>query len=298
MKRKEKCSKENIIHILILINIYIILTTSTNLVVGMVNMLSLGQAALYGIGAYISVLAILVFKWSLFPSLIFTMFVTGLASLLISIPSVRLKGDYFVLATLGFQIIIYTILYNWVDITKGPYGIPGIPSPILIGNITISSIWSYLALSSILAGLTLLLFKGLVNSPFGRALKGVRDDELSMLALGKNVSILKIQAFAISSAFMAMAGFLYATYISYIDPTSFNLDESILILSALMVGGLGYLSGPVLGAVFIVLLPEALRFIGLPDSIASNLRQIIYGLALILQMLYRPQGLAGNYTLK
>ena len=257
MKRKEKCSKENIIHILILINIYIILTTSTNLVVGMVNMLSLGQAALYGIGAYISVLAILVFKWSLFPSLIFTMFVTGLASLLISIPSVRLKGDYFVLATLGFQIIIYTILYNWVDITKGPYGIPGIPSPILIGNITISSIWSYLALSSILAGLTLLLFKGLVNSPFGRALKGVRDDELSMLALGKNVSILKIQAFAISSAFMAMAGFLYATYISYIDPTSFNLDESILILSALMVGGLGNLRGPVLGAVFIVLLPEA-----------------------------------------
>ncbi len=274
------------------------MTTSTNLVVGMVNMLSLGQAALYGIGAYISVLAILVFKWSLFPSLIFTMFVTGLASLLISIPSVRLKGDYFVLATLGFQIIIYTILYNWVDITKGPYGIPGIPSPILIGNITISSIWSYLALSSILAGLTLLLFKGLVNSPFGRALKGVRDDELSMLALGKNVSILKIQAFAISSAFMAMAGFLYATYISYIDPTSFNLDESILILSALMVGGLGNLRGPVLGAVFIVLLPEALRFIGLPDSIASNLRQIIYGLALILLMLYRPQGLAGNYTLK
>lgn len=289
---------EYIIHILILINIYIILTTSTNLVVGMVNMLSLGQAALYGIGAYISVLAILVFKWSLFSSLIFTMFVTGLASLLISIPSVRLKGDYFVLATLGFQIIIYTILYNWVDITKGPYGIPGIPSPILIGNITISSIWSYLALSSILAGLTLLLFKGLVNSPFGRALKGVRDDELSMLALGKNVSILKIQAFAISSAFMAMAGFLYATYISYIDPTSFNLDESILILSALMVGGLGNLRGPVLGAVFIVLLPEALRFIGLPDSIASNLRQIIYGLALILLMLYRPQGLAGNYTLK
>ena len=289
---------EYVIHIIILINIYIILTTSTNLVVGMVNMLSLGQAAFYGIGAYLSVLAIMVFHWPLIPALFFTMIITGFVSLLISWPSVRLRGDYFVLATLGFQLIVYTVLYNWVKVTKGPYGIPGIPSPVLFGNITISGLWPFLALSGFIAILVIFIFASLIRSPFGRALRGVRDDELSMQALGKNVAMLKIQAFAISSAFIAIAGFLYATYVSYIDPTSFNLDESIFILTALIVGGLGNIRGPVIGAIFIILLPEALRFIGMPDSVAANLRQIIYGLALILFMLYRPQGLAGNYAIK
>jgi branched-chain amino acid transport system permease protein len=142
------------------------------------------------------------------------------------------------------------------------------------------------------------LFYHLIHSPFGRALRGVRDDELSMKALGKNVTRLKIQAFVISSAFIAISGFLYASYVSYIDPTSFNLDESIFILSALIVGGLGNIRGPVIGALFVILLPEALRFVGLPDSVAANLRQIIYGLALIILMRYRPQGIAGTYAIK
>ena len=233
---------EYLIHIIILINIYIILVSSTNLVVGMVNLVSLGQAAFYGIGAYLSVLAIMYFKLTLFPALFFSMIITGLISLSISWPSVRLKGDYFVLASLGFQLIVSTILYNWVPVTKGPYGIPGIPSPVLFGDIKIHGSWSFLILSSLLALIVLLLIRALIKSPFGRALTGVRDDELSMQALGKNVTRLKIQAFAISSAFIAVAGFLYATYVSYIDPTSFSLDESIFILSALIVGGLGILS--------------------------------------------------------
>lgn len=289
---------EYIIHLIILINIYVILTTSTNLLVGLTNLLSLGQAAFYGIGAYLSVLALMVFHWSLIPALLFSMVSTGLISLLIAWPSLRLKGDYFVLATLGFQLIVFTILYNWVSVTRGPYGIPGIPSPKLFGNIEISGLWAFLVLSSVLAVIVIFLFHNLIHSPFGRALRGVRDDELSMQALGKNVTALKIQAFAISSAFIAIAGFLYATYVSYIDPTSFNLDESIFILSALVVGGLGNIRGPVIGALVVILLPEALRFIGLPDSVAANLRQIIYGLALIVLMRYRPQGIAGNFAVK
>lgn len=287
-----------ILHLIILINIYVIITTSTNLMVGLVNMLSLGQAAFYGIGAYLSVLALMVFNWPLIPALLFAMAGTGLLSLLIAFPSLRLKGDYFVLATLGFQLIVFTVLYNWISVTRGPFGIPGIPSPQLFGAIQISGLWSYLALSSVLVVLVVFLFHHLIYSPFGRALRGVRDDELSMKALGKNVTAFKIQAFAISSAFMAIAGFLYATYVSYIDPTSFNLDESIFILSAVIVGGLGNVRGPIVGALLVILLPEALRFVGLPDSTAANLRQIIYGLALILLMRYRPQGLAGTYTIK
>lgn len=287
-----------IIHLVILINIYVILTTSTNLLVGMVNLLSLGQAAIYGIGAYLSVLGLMVLNFSLIPAMLFAMIGTGLISMMIAYPSIRLKGDYFVLATLGFQLIVFTILYNWVSVTRGPNGISGIPSPRLFGNIEINGLWPFLILSSLMAVIVIYLVFRLIHSPFGRTLRGIRDDELSMKALGKNVTALKIQAFAISSAFIAIAGFLYASYISYIDPTSFNLDESIFILSALILGGLGNIRGPVIGALFVILLPEALRFLGLPDSMAANLRQIIYGLALIILMRFRPQGIAGTYAIK
>jgi len=287
-----------IFHIIIMINIYIILTTSTNLLVGMTNLLSLGQAALYGIGAYLAVLALMVLNLSLIPALIFVIIGTSLISLLIAYPSLRLRGDYFVLATLGFQLIVYTILYNWVDVTRGPYGIPGIPSPVLFGGIIISGIIPYLILSSILALSVVAVFYKLIYSPFGRALKAVRDDELSTQAIGRNVTSLKIWAFVVSSGFIGISGLLYASYVSYIDPTSFNLDEAIFILSAVIIGGTGNIKGPIIGAAFVVVLPELLRFVGLPDSVAANLRQIIYGLMIIVLMRLRPQGLAGEYALK
>lgn len=287
-----------IFHIIIMINIYIILTTSTNLLVGMTNLLSLGQAALYGIGAYLAVLALMVLNLSLIPTLLFVILGTSLLSLLIAYPSLRLRGDYFVLATLGFQLIVFTILYNWVDVTKGPYGIPGIPSPILFNNIVISGIIPYLILSSLLALGVVAIFYKLIHSPFGRALKAVRDDELSTQAIGRNVTTLKIWAFVISSGFIGISGLLYASYVSYIDPTSFNLDEAIFILSAVIIGGTGNIKGPVIGGVFVLVLPELLRFVGLPDSVAANLRQIIYGLMIIILMRLRPQGLAGEYALK
>ncbi|MBN2570590.1 MAG: branched-chain amino acid ABC transporter permease [Ignavibacteriales bacterium] len=287
-----------IFHIIIMINIYIILTTSTNLLVGMTNLLSIGQAALYGIGAYLAVLALMVLNLSLLPTLIFVILGTALLSLLVAYPSLRLRGDYFVLATLGFQLIVFTILYNWVSVTRGPYGIPGIPSPVLFGEITIYGIIPYLILSSVFALIVILIFYKFIHSPFGRALKAVRDDELSAQAIGRNVTGLKIWAFVVSSGFIGISGLLYASYVSYIDPTSFNLDEAIFILSAVIIGGTGNIKGPVIGAIFVVVLPELLRFVGLPDSVAANLRQIIYGLLIIVLMRLRPQGLAGEYALK
>lgn len=287
-----------IFHIIIMINIYIILTTSTNLLVGMTNLLSLGQAALYGIGAYLTVLALMVLHLSIIPALLFVIIGTSLLSLIIAYPSLRLRGDYFVLATLGFQLIVFTILYNWVSVTKGPYGIPGIPSPVLFGEIFISGIIPYLILSSVLALVVVVVFFKLIYSPFGRALKAVRDDELSTQAIGRNVTALKIWAFVVSSGFIGISGLIYASYVSYIDPTSFNLDEAIFILSAVIIGGTGNIKGPIIGAVFVIILPELLRFVGLPDSIAANLRQIIYGLMIIILMRIRPQGLAGEYALR
>lgn len=287
-----------IFHIIIMINIYIILTLSTNLLVGMTNLLSVGQAAFYGIGAYITVLALMVLHLSLIPALILVVIITAALSLIIAIPTLRLKGDYFVLATLGFQLIVFTVLYNWISVTRGPYGIPGIPAPVLIPGLEITGIHAFLILSLILVALVIYIFYRLINSPFGRVLRGIRDDEISVLALGRNVMVFKVWAFVISSGFIGISGFLYATYVSYIDPTSFNLDEAIFILSAVIIGGVGNIRGPIVGAIFVILIPEILRFVGLPDSIAANLRQIIYGLLIIILMRIRPQGLAGEYVIK
>ncbi len=287
-----------IFHIIIIINIYIILTVSTNLLVGMANLISLAQAAFYGFGAYLGVLALMILKLPMIPTIFFVMFFTALLSLIIAFPSLRLKGDYFILATLGFQLIVFTVLYNWISVTRGPYGIPGIPAPKLIGIIPVSGIIPFLVLSSILAGFVIFIFYKLVHSPFGRVLKGLRDDEIAVKSLGRNVTNYKILTFAISSAFIGIAGFIYASYVTYIDPTSFNLDEAIFILAAVLIGGTGNIKGPVVGAIFVVILPELLRFVGFPSSIAANLRQIVYGLALIILMRYRPQGIAGEYKLQ
>jgi branched-chain amino acid transport system permease protein len=286
------------LHIIIMINIYIILASSSNLLIGVTNLVSLGQAAFYGLGAYFTVLCLMVWHLPLLPTLFLSMLFTSVFSLLLALPSLRLKGDYFILATLGFQMILFTILYNWIDLTRGPYGIPGIPAPKLFGLVRISGIMPFFIFSTIIAAITVFVFYKLLHSPFGRVLKAIRDDELSTLALGRNVTVFKTLVFMITSAFIAIAGFIYATYVTYIDPTSFTLDESIFILSALLIGGSGNVKGPIVGAVFVVILPEILRFVGMPSSVAANMRQIIYGLFLIVLMRYRPQGLAGDYQVK
>lgn len=289
-----------LLHIAIMANIYIILVLAANLPAGMSGLMSLCQGAFYGLGAYFGAFFLLRTGLPFLVVAIAVMFFVGVSSLLVSIASVRLKGDYFVLASLGFQMIIFTILYNWVDITRGPYGISGIPGVQLIGAGIgkLSGIYAYFILTTVLAVCAIALFLHLKRSPFGRLLRALRDDEHVLVVLGRDPARIKFQSFFISAAFSALAGLLYAAYIGYIDPTSFTLDESIFILCALFIGGIGNVRGPVLGAVFVVVLPEILRFVGLPDALAANLRQVIYGLILILIMYYRPQGLQGEIKLK
>lgn len=277
-----------------MLSIYVILVLSANLPVGMANMLTMCQAAFYGIGAYIGTFFLMQFNLPFIALAAIVMVATGLFSLLVSFASVKLKDDYFILATLGFQMIVYTILYNWTDVTRGPYGIPGIPSIKLFGVLSLSSVWGYAALAIVLAVLVALLFNVIKRSPYGRVLKAMRRDEQAVKALGRNTVMFKVQTFFLSAAFSGLAGAIYASYVSYIDPTSFTLDESIFIITALFIGGLGNIKGPILGAVFVIILPEILRFVGMPDAIAANMRQIIYGLALVIIMFVRPQGLLGE----
>jgi len=281
-----------------MVNIYVLLVLSANLPVGLANLLSICQAAFYGIGAYFSAYFLMQFQLPFVVVALIVMALTGVCSLVVSFASVKLKGDYFVLATLAFQMIVFTILYNWTSVTRGPFGIPGIPSVKLLGFWNISGVYGYFILTTIVSLIVILVFKNLKFSPFGRVLTAIRSDELTVSALGRSPIRFKTYAFFISAAFSGLAGLIYASYISYIDPTSFTLDESIFILTALFIGGIGNVRGPVLGAVFVLLLPEILRFVGLPSAVAANLRQIIYGLVLVLVMYYRPQGLWGKIVLK
>lgn len=283
-----------LLHIGIMISIYLILSLSLNLPVGYTGLLSLAQAAFYGLGAYAVTLLMMQAGINFFAALILAVLLSAMLSLFVSYPSIKLRGDYFILASLAFQVIIFTILYNWIALTRGPYGIPGIPRPRVLG-FSFDNLYKFLALSGGMAFGVLLIVKRLYSSSFGLVLKAIREDELSAMAIGKNVSKFKILAFAINSGMAAIAGGLYAAYVTYIDPTSFTLDESIFILSIVMVGGSGNLKGPVIGTLLMILLPEALRFLGLPDSLAPNVRQIIYAIILIILMRFRPQGLAGEY---
>lgn len=282
-------------HILTMISIYAVLGLSLNLVLGFGGMLSLCHAAFYGIGAYAFALLMMDAGFPFLAALPVAVLASGLAALLIGAVALRMRGDFFVLATLGFQTIIFVVLYNWVEFTRGPYGIPGIPRPEILG-FSFNAPWAMFLLAASVALLVWWICLGLAQWPFGRTLQAVRDDALAAQSLGKNPLSFTLTAFALGGALAALAGGLFAAYASYIDPTSFMLEESVFILCVVVIGGAGNLRGPVVGAVVLVLLPELLRFVGLPEALAANLRQIIYGLLLVLMMRFRPQGIAGKYA--
>jgi len=222
---------------------------------------------------------------------------SGLLGALLGIPSLRIRDDYFAIATFAFQVITFSIMNNWVSFTGGPMGLPGIPQPAIFGW-KITTHYDFLFLISILCIVTMWISHKIVTSPFGRVLKAIREDEVFAQAMGKNVASYKVLIFVIGAGMASVAGVMYAYYISFIDPTSFTIMESIFIISIVIIGGAGNIWGSVLGAAVLVILPEALRFLGMPSSIAANMRQIIYGALLVIFMLFRPQGFIGEYSFK
>ena len=288
---------EYFLHILILICIYSILSVSLNLLIGYTGILSVTHAAFYGIGAYVAALMALRLESPFLLNIFLAIIAAVILGALVGIPSLRIKDDYFIIATFAFQIITFSVLNNLVDFTGGPLGLPGIPQPVIFG-LEISSHISFLILSGVLAVIAYWFCSKVIKSPIGRILKSLREDEVFTQAAGKNVTFYKVQVFMISAGVASVAGVLYATYITYIDPTSFTVMESILIISMVIIGGTGSLKGSVVGAIVLVALPELLRFVGLPNSIAANVRQILYGAALVGFMLWRPKGLIGEYEIK
>jgi branched-chain amino acid transport system permease protein len=281
---------EYLLHLAIFICFYTLLAQSLNLAAGVTGLISLAHAGFYGIGAYTTALLALNFGLSFWLSLPIAILISGATAFLISLVALRTVEDYFIICTLGIQVIIFSVMNNWMDLTRGPLGIPGIPAIQLFGY-GIDSKISFLLLTAFFTAIVWWLLNNLFNSGFGKTLIAISEDEIYAQSIGKNVYLSKTIAFTLSAMFAAIPGTLYAHYISYIDPTSFTVSESIYILSIVIIGGMGNLTGSFLAAAFMVLLPELLRFIGMPDSIAANMRQIIYGIILIVVMMTGKNGL-------
>lgn len=282
-----------VLHVIILCSIFVILSTSFNLLIGYAGIFSIAHAAFYGIGAYTASLLALHLKWS-FPATICMSIIAGaVTSVLLAIPSLRTKGLYIAVTSFGFQLIAYSVFLNWHGVTHGPAGLTGIPKPSMLG-VSASSNISFLVLSAAVAIFTVVLIRRLTTMPFGRALRAIKEDEIAAEALGKNIVSFKIVSFMVASSLAAMAGALYAHYMAYINPYSFTLEDSLAVLTMVIVGGSGTLRGPVVGAVLLVSLPEILRFVMIPSSIAAPVRQVMYGALLVLFLRWKPNGLLGR----
>lgn len=288
---------EYLLHIFVIAGIYIILTLSLNLIVGFTGLPALGHIAFSCIGAYTSSLLALNLGVSPWIGLLIGACVAMISGVIIGYPAIRLKGDYLALATFGFGVIVYSIAKNWVSLTRGPMGLPGIP-PFSIFGFQLSRVWLYLLLVLIFVLITIFVIRRIVDSPFGRILRSIREDEIASESLGKNTTKYKLLVFVIGAFFAGIAGSLYAHYITFIDPSSFTVMESITVLLMVIFGGMGSISGSIVGAIILVVLPELLRFLGMPSSIAAPMRQMIYGLLLTILMLKRPQGIMGVYKFK
>lgn len=279
-----------LLHLAVSVAIYIILGASLNMIMGSAGMFSVAHAAFMALGAYATGIMTIYYGWNFFLTVPLGAAVTMAVSALIGYISLRLRGNYYVIASFGFQIIMIAVLLNWTALTRGPMGLPGIPKPSLHG-LSFGSPQAFLIPTALMAVICLLVAWRITHSPYGLVLRAIRENEAAVQSLGKSVTYFKVSVFAAGSAMAAVAGSLMAAHLGYISPTIFGIEESMFILSITVIGGLGNFWGPWLGAPVMLLIPEALRFLNLPPEVGANLRQMVFGAMLVLFVLFRPGGL-------
>ena len=269
--------------VLTLAGIYIVLALGLNIVVGLAGLLDLGYIAFYAIGAY--TYALLSTHWGV--SFWVGLPLGGLAAaafgVLLGVITLRLRGDYLAIVTLGFIQIVNLVLKNWDSVTKGPNGILGIGRPAIGGFVFSQPIhFYYLILAIVLV--TVFAVHRLVRSRVGRAWMAIREDEIAAEAMGVDTTRFKILAFAIGATWAGVAGVFFAGKFAFVSPESFTFFESVIVLAMVVLGGLGSIPGVILGALVIILLPELLRDF-------QDYRMLAFGAALVGVMIFRPQGL-------
>jgi len=263
-----------------------IIAIGLSLLMGYAGQISIGHAAFFGLGAYTS--AVLTAKLGFHPWGAFFMgiLLSSCVALIIGIPSLKLKGHYLAMATLGFGEITYIVFNELTDITGGPSGIGGIPKISLAGYTMNTDIKYYFFVWAFLL-LILTLSLNLIHSRIGRALRSIHDSEVAANAMGVNTSKLKIQVFMISAVFGSVAGSLYTHYVTFVSPSSFGLFFSILLVMMVVIGGMHSVWGALIGATLLTILPEFLRAL-------KDFEIFVYGAVLLLIMIFLPRGLIGG----
>lgn len=270
-----------------------ILGLSLNMVMGYIGYLNLGHVGFWAIGAYTYTL-LFMGGTNFFLALLAGGVLAGVSGFLLGLPTLKLKSHYIAIASLGFTYIVYSLIINLTEITRGPLGIPGIPRPTIFG-ISFDSNLMYFLLSlgvGIVCGL--IIYK-LLSSPWGKILETIREDEVAAKSLGKNTFKYKMQAFTMSAFFAGIAGGIYSSFYQYIGgPGAFFIPQLIILLTIVMVGGAGSFAGSIVGAGVVWAAYESVRFLPIEPTMVGPLQHSAYALILILIMIYRPRGIMGR----
>jgi len=269
--------------------IYVVLGLGLNIVVGLAGLLDLGYVAFYAVGAYTYALLNFHYNMGFWTVLPIAGIFAALFGIVLGFPVLRLRGDYLAIVTLGFGEIIRLILENWNEFSQGPSGIANIDRPGFFGiemRLESATIYIYF-LMIIVVFLTCFVVNRLQNSRIGRAWIALREDEVACQAMGIDKTKTKLTAFALGATWAGIVGVFFAAKTTFINPASFTFLESAIILSIVVLGGMGSIIGVILGAFILILLPEYLRAF-------SDFRMLLFGASMVLMMIFKPQGLTGN----
>lgn len=270
---------------------YAISALGLNVQYGYSGLFNLGIVVFSLIGAYTTAILTTRFHADFFITILVSILLAAITAFLIGIPSLRTRGDYFAIVTLGFAYVVYSLVLNWnAEPIRGALGIPAIKRPVIFG-VSFATFEMLMLLSFAILALAFVLANRIANSPYGRMLRAIREDEDAAMSLGKDVVKYKLSAFMIGAVFAAVGGSLYAYWATYIEPRQFSVLESVYVLFAVLIGGKGNLLGSVLGGFIFILLPEPLRFLNLPPHLIGGIRQLMLGALLLFVVLYKPEGL-------
>lgn len=274
------------LRVTVVAGIYSILALGLNLIAGYTGQLSLGHAAFYGIGGYTSALLALKLGLPFWLTVPVAGILAGVFGLFLGIPTLRLKGDYLAIVTIAFGELVRLVFLNWNSLTRGPMGLPNIPKPVFFGYVLKSNLAFYYLVAALVA-VSVVVLKRLVDSRLGRALVAIRENEIAAMQMGINVTELKVKAFIIGSIMAGVAGAVFAHFQAYISPDNFTYMESVTMICMVVLGGIGSIPGSIIGATVLTFAPEMLRSF-------AGLRMVLFGLTMVLLMLFRPQGLLGK----
>lgn len=273
--------------------VFAILAVSLSLLIGHLGIFSMAHGALFGVGAYAFAYLNVTREWGFWPAAAVAVLVTAAAGLLLAIPTLRVSGDYFIVASFALQIVASSVFGNWDAVTGGTNGIPGVLRPDF-GGVDFYSDGNFLIYAAVVMVAVTLLASWLVRSPYGRMLHLIRDDAVVAETMGKPVASTKAVVTVVAAGFAGAAGVIYAQYLMYISPGSFDVNASISVITMVVIGGMTSVWGAVLGSALIMAIPQALQNLSISSSVAGPLEQVLFGALLMLIMFLRPQGIIGD----